>query len=103
MGEAADEQIVVQLTASELAGLERTIPPGPPGGELAAGDAVVSAFDIDLRAIGPDYELVCEPAGFRALVAHVDDVGVRVQGGLDEDLDEAITKVLEAAEEAGHA
>lgn len=102
MTSAGDDDVhVVTVSAAQLAGLERAIPPGPPGGELAPGDAVVSAFDIECRGAGSSYELVCEPDGFHALVAFVNDPDVRVQGGLDEDLDDAINTVLEAAEEAG--
>lgn len=100
MGEADGATVVVGLSAAQLAGLERAIPPGPPGGELALGDAVIARFDIDCLASGPGYELVCEPDGFAALVAFVNDAAVRVQGGLDEDLDEAIEAITEAADEA---
>lgn len=97
----SDRLRVIELSAAELAGLERAIPPGPPGGELALGDAVIATFDIDCLPAGSGYELICEPDGFQALVEFVSDGAVRLQGGLDEDLDDAIDKITAAAEDDG--
>ena len=88
---------VVELSSAELAGLERAIAPRVPGGELERGDAVVAAFDVDCLRSGAGYELACEPEAFAELLAFVSDADVRLQGGLDEDLDAAINAVLAAA------
>lgn len=99
MEEFPADPVVVVLSAAELAGLERAIAPRVPGGELELGDAVIATFDIDCLHTGAGYELTCEPEGFVELLTFVTEADVRLQGGLDDDLDAAIDAVLAAADD----
>ena len=100
MHDPHSEPIVIDLSADELAGVERAIGQRVPGGELELGDAAVSAFEVDCIEVGGGYELVCDSGALAALATFADDPAVRLQAGLDEDLDAALTLIDAALEEA---